>query len=281
MEIILVALIVAMLNGAIVMIDGMLGDLVPMSLYADKYMLATEGGSMVDVLFEIVLGFGVSLIILVFLKKGFECYVMWTDGNPDIEPVNLIIRFMQAIVVAVSFPVLYSWLAEITENLTDELMEAISQSTNYSWQVWVNGITSLGLVTAIFGLIFVICYFLLYFQFLMRGLELMILRIGMPLACIGLLDNEKKLFSEYSKMFIKSMLTVMIQICLCKLGVGMMLNVGVNMNIFWGIACMVLAIKTPAFIQQFLMSSGGGAGGAINNVYHSVRLVQLAKGLKG
>lgn len=281
MEIILVALIVAMLNGAIVMIDGMLGDLVPMSLYADKYMLATEGGSMVDVLFEIVLGFGVSLIILVFLKKGFECYVMWTDGNPDIEPVNLIIRFMQAIVVAVSFPVLYSWLAEITENLTDELMEAISQSTNYSWQVWVNGITSLGLVTAIFGLIFVICYFLLYFQFLMRGLELMILRIGMPLACVGLLDNEKKLFSEYSKMFIKSMLTVMIQICLCKLGVGMMLNVGVNMNIFWGIACMVLAIKTPAFIQQFLMSSGGGAGGAINNVYHSVRLVQLAKGLKG
>ncbi len=281
MEIILIALIVAMLNGAIVLIDGMLGSLVPMTLYADQYMIATEGGSMVDVLFEIVLGFGVSLIILVFLKKGFECYVMWTDGNPDIEPVNLIIRFMQAIVVAVSFPVLYKWLAEITENLTDELVEAISQSTNYSWQVWVNSITSLGLVTAIFGLIFIICYFLLYFQFLMRGLELMILRIGMPLACIGLLDNEKRLFSDYTKMFFKSMLTVMIQICLCKLGVGMMLNVGANMNIFWGIACMVLAIKTPAFIQQFLMSSGGGAGGAINNVYHSVRLVQLAKGLKG
>ena len=74
MEIILVLLIVAVLNGAIAYIDQMLQDLVPMTLYADRYMLAANGGSMVDTLFDIVLGFGVSLIILKFLKKGFECY---------------------------------------------------------------------------------------------------------------------------------------------------------------------------------------------------------------
>ena len=68
MEIILVLLIVAVLNGAIAYIDQMLQDLVPMTLYADRYMLAANGGSMVDTLFDIVLGFGVSLIILQFLK---------------------------------------------------------------------------------------------------------------------------------------------------------------------------------------------------------------------
>ena len=83
MEVILVLLIVAVLNGAIVYIDEMLQELVPMTLYADQYMLAANGGSMVDVLFDIMLGFGISLIILKFLKKGFECYVMWTDGDPD------------------------------------------------------------------------------------------------------------------------------------------------------------------------------------------------------
>ena len=86
MEIILVLLIVAVLNGAVAYIDEMLQELVPMTLYADRYMLAANGGSMVDVLFDILLGFGVSLIILKFLKKGFECYVMWTDGDPD-QPV--------------------------------------------------------------------------------------------------------------------------------------------------------------------------------------------------
>lgn len=278
MEIILVLLIVAVLNGAVAFIDEMLSDLVPMTLNADQYMIAAGGGSMVSVLFDILLGFGVSLIILKFLKKGFECYVMWTDGDSDVEPTHLVIRFIQAIAVAVCFPVMYGWLADITQNLTDELMSAIGATTNYDWQAWVNGISSLGLVTAIFGLIFVVCYFVLYFQFLMRGLEIMILRIGLPLACVGLLDNDKGVFKTYINKFFQSTLAVVVQICLCKLGVGMMMNVGINMNIFWGIACIVLAIKTPRFLSEFMVPTGGGAG-VINNMYHSVRLVGMAKGM--
>lgn len=230
------------------------------------------------VLFDIMLGFGISLIILKFLKKGFECYVMWTDGDPDSEPVGLVVRFMQAMVVAVCFPVMYGWMGEIAEDLIDQLMTAIGASTEYDWQTWVNGISTLGLTTAIFGLIFIICYFMLYFQFLMRGLEIMILRIGMPMACVGLLDNDKGVFKTYINKFFQSTLAVVIQICLCKLGVGMMLNIGINMNVFWGLACMVLAIKTPAFLRDFLIPTTGG-GGAINNIYHSVRLVGMAKNL--
>ena len=278
MEIILVLLIVAVLNGAVTFIDSMLADLVPMTLHADQYMTAAGGGSMVDVLFEILLGFGVSLIILKFLKKGFECYVMWTDGDPDSEPIQLIIRFVKAIAVAVCFPVMYGWLADITEKLTNQLITAIGASTNYDWQAWVNGLSSAGLVTAIFGLVFVICYFILYFQFLMRGVEIMILRIGLPLACTGLLDNDKGVFKTYLTKFFQSTVAVMVQISLCKLGVGMMMNVGINLNVFWGIACLVLAIKTPRFLSEFMVPTGGG-GGMVNNIYHSVRLVGMAKNL--
>lgn len=279
MEVILVLLIVAILNGAVAFIDTMLTNLVPMTLHADEYMIAASGGSMVQILFDILLGFGVSLIILKFLKKGFECYVMWTDGDPDSEPTYLIIRFIQAIAVAVCFPVMYGWLADITQNLTDQLLTAIGASTNYSWQAWVDGISTLGLVTAIFGLVFVICYFILFFQFLMRGLEIMILRIGLPLACVGLLDNDKGVFKNYLNKFFQSTFSVVVQICLCKLGVGMMMNVGINMNIFWGIACLVLAIKTPRFLADFMVPTGGGGSGVINNVYHSVRLVGMAKNI--
>jgi len=278
LEIILVLLIVAILNGAVAFIDEMLSSLVPMTLNADQYMTAAGGGSMVSVLFDILLGFGVSLIILKFLKKGFETYVMWTDGDPDAEPDGLVLRFIQAIAVAVCFPVMYGWLAQITQSLTDELMAAIGAGTSYDWQAWVNGLSSLGLVTAIFGLVFVICYFVLYFQFLMRGLEIMILRIGLPLACVGLLDSDKGVFKSYINKFFQSTLAVVVQICLCKLGVGMMMNVSV-MNIFWGIACIVLAIKTPRFLSEFMVPTGGGGTGVINNMYHSVRLVGMAKGM--
>lgn len=280
MAVIITLLIVAILNSAIALIDKLMLDLVPMTLYADQYMMTGGGSSMVQVLFDIILGFGISLIVLKFLKKGFECYVMWTDGDPDTEPVTLVMGFIRAMVVAVSFPVLYSWMGGIVEDLIDKLMTAIGTSTNYNWQVWADGITSLGIVTSIFGLIFVICYFILYFQFLMRGLEIMILRIGVPIACVGLLDNDKGVFKSYASKFFQSTLAVVIQICLCKLGVGLMLNTSLaNMNMFWGLACMVLAIRTPRFLSEFLIPSGGGSGLVVNNVYHSVRLFGMAKSL--
>jgi len=275
LEAIIVLLIVAILNGAIAFIDEMLTTLVPMTLHADQYMEGVNGGSMVDVLFEILLGVGVSLIILKFLKKGFECYVLWTDGDPDADPANLVIRFVQAMAVAVSFPTLYGWLAQIVESLSDQLLNAIGASSDYDWLAWVEGISSLGIVTAIFGLVFIICYFILYFQFLMRGLELMILRVGVPVACVGLIDNDKGVFKTYMNKFFQTALSVIVQICLCKLGVGMMLN----MHIFWGIACMILAIKTPKFLSDFMVPTGGGSG-VINNAYHSVRLIQMVQKAK-
>lgn len=277
MEVILVVLIVALLNGAVVFIDNMLIGLVSLTLHADEYMTAASGRNMLETPAEILLGFGVSLIILKFLKKGFECYVMWTDGDPDSEPAGLVVRFVQAVAVAACFPVLYGWMADITEHLTNDLLAAIGISTDYDWQVWVDGLSSDGIVTAILGLVFVICCFILYFQFLMRGLEIMILRLGMPMACAGLLDNDKGVFKTYMMKFFQSMCAVTVQISLCKLGVGMMLNMGINMNLFWGIACLLLAIRTPRFLAEFMVPTGGA--GVVNNVYHSVRLAGMMKSL--
>ncbi len=275
MEVILILLIVALLNGAVVFIDSMLSDLVSIALYADRYMAGRDGGNMAAVLFDIFMGLGISLIILKFLKKGFECYVLWTDGDPDSEPIYLVTRFIQASVMAVCFPVLYGWMADIVAEVTDELLSAIGTSTNYDWQTWLNGISSEGIVTAIFGLIFVISYFILYFQFLMRGLEILILRIGMPIACVGLLDNDKGVFRSYVMKFFQSAFSVVVQIALCKLGVGMVMN----FHILWGIACIALAIKTPRFLSEFMVPTGGGGAGVVNNVYHSVQLIGMAKKL--
>lgn len=275
MEYILVLLIVALLNGAITYIDTLIGNIIPLTLYAEKYMTTLSGINITETLFDILFGFGVSVIVLKFLKKGFETYVLWTDGDADEEPLSLLTNFFKAMAVAICFPTIYGWLGQIVEELSEQLLSAIGVASAYNWSAWVSGISSMGLVTAIFGLVFIVCYFILYFQFLMRGLEIMILRIGVPLACVGLLDNDKGVFKAYSQKFIQSTLAVVVQISLCKLSVGLMLN----MHVFWGVACMILAIRTPKFLGDFLISTGGGGGGAVNNVYHSVRLVQMARNL--
>lgn len=195
MDIILLGLIGVVLTGSIKLIDELLVGVLDICLYADKYMTGTGGGSLVDGIFDIVLGTGVSLIRLKFLKKGFECYVLWTDGDADSKPILVLTRFAQAIIIAICFPSLYMFMAEITEEMTNQILNIVGADINYDWQTWVNYILSLGLVNAIFGLVFLICYFMLYFQFLMRGLEILILRIGIPFACVGLLDNDKGILS--------------------------------------------------------------------------------------
>ena len=273
MAYIIVILIVAILNGCLAFIDQMLDSILPLSLYAEKYMSMVSGVTMFKNLYDIVFGFGVSLIVLKFLKKGFETYVLWTDGDADEEPIAILTNFFKAMAVAVAFPTLYGWLADIITDMTTKLMTAIGSATEADWGAWVAGIASAGIVTAIFALIFMVVYFILYFQFLMRGLEIMILRVGVPLACVGLIDNDKGVFKAYLNKFFQSTLAVLIQLCLSKLGVGLMLN----MHVFWGVACMVLAVKTPKFLQDFLITTNSGGGAVVNNVYHSVRLVQMLK----
>ena len=277
MDIILLGIIGVVLTGSITLIDELLVGVLDICLYADKYMTGTGGASLVDGIFDVALGTGVSLIILKFLKKGFECYVLWTDGDADSKPILVLTRFAQAIIISICFPILYTFMAEVTEELTNQILNIVGTDTNYDWQNWVNNILSLGLVNAIFGLIFIICYFMLYFQFLMRGLEILILRVGVPFACVGLLDNDKGVFKPYMNKFFQSMFASMIQIALCKLGIGLMLNIGININIFWGIACLVLAIKTPRFLAEFLIPTS--SGGLVNNIYNTGRLIGMAKSL--
>jgi len=274
MEFIIVTLIGSFLNGALDFVDGLLEGLMPITLHAESYMTTISGVSITELLFEVLFSFGVSLIILKFLKKGFDIYILWTDGDADEEPISLLTNFFKAMAVAICFPTIYGWIAQIVEELTDNLLTVIGVTSSYDWTGWVGIVSSAGMVTALFALVFMICYFMLYFQFLMRGLEILILRVGIPLACVGLLDNDKGVFKAYSQKFLQSTLTVVVQIALAKLSVGLMLN----MHVFWGVASMILALKTPKFLSDFLITSSGG-GNVVNNVYHSVRLVQMARNL--
>ena len=51
---------------------------------------------------------------------------------------------------------------------------------------------------AIAGLIVIIVYLILWIQFMMRGIEMLVMRIGVPIVCTGLIDSDKGIFSPYT-----------------------------------------------------------------------------------
>lgn len=272
MEVILIALISAILTVALEYVNDVLNSIVPIALHAEQYMTTLLGGSGFQATFDVLFNFGISLIVLKFLKRAFDSYVLWQDGDPDSDPLNLVTKFLRAIVVAVSFPTLYNWLADATEDMTNQILNSLSGSLSTSFANQVMSMASLNLFNAIVSLVFFICFFFLYIQFLMRGMEILVLRMGVPIACTGLLENDKGVFSSYIKKFFQSTFTVVVQISLAKMSVGLMLNA----HVFWGIAAMMLALKTPKFLQEFMLVSSGG-GNPMNTVYHTTRMVQMAK----
>jgi hypothetical protein len=216
--------------------------------------------TMVSALVSVCLNVGLSLIVLVFVKKGFETYVLWTDGDPDSEPGRLTVSFVKAMAASVSFPFLYGFLADIVSSFSQQLLKAILvgnvSGTNFNSGTFVSSIQTGGTALPIFAIIYVIICLLLYFQFIMRGIELLLLRIGFPLACIGLISSDKGIFAPYCNKIAQLMLAVVVQICLVKLSLALV----VQTNFLWALACVFAALKIPAILSEFLYAGGGGGG---------------------
>lgn len=272
MEIIIIALIVAILNSALFFLDGILTSIVPITLYAERYMDTAFGTTGFENLYKLMFDFAISLIVLKFLKKIFDVYICWLDGDMDSDPLNLINNFIKAIVVAIGSKIFYEWLAKIVEDMIDQMLSAIGADMSQNWSSVVDAIASAGIFPAIIVLIFFICFFIMYIQFLMRGMEMLILRIGLPITCVGLIDSDKGIFGSYIKKFFQSMVTIIVQLCLVKLAIGLM----ANQHMFWAIAAISLSIKTPKFVQEFMLTVSTG-GGLANSIYHVSRLAQMTK----
>jgi hypothetical protein len=272
LEALLIGLIVAILNGCLSQTNNLLNDLMPIAFHSESMLDSLTKGDGFTSIFNIFLGFGISLIVLKFLKKGFDTYVLWTEGDVDSDPLLVLTNFAKSIAIAICFPTMYVWLVSIVEEMTNKVVAKIG-SANSSFKSVVDAIENAGLFTAIVSLIFFIVFFVLYVKFLMTGLEILILRIGLPLACVGLMDTDKGVFRTYIQKFFQSTIGVMVQIILAKLGVAVM----INGHVFWGIAALLLAIKTPKFLQEFVIVGSGGGNGT-QAVYQTVRLGQMLKG---
>jgi len=273
LEALLMVLIEALLSGVLEYIDSILLNLVPMAFYAEQFLDQMLGRDVISELFKILFSFGVSLIILKFIKKGFNTYVLWIDGDADTDPILYLTYFVKALVVAISFPTLYGWMATIVQGLTDKLLNIISRGVVVDFTSIIMSIVSKGLLTGIVGVIFFGCLLYLYIKFLQTGLEILILRLGIPIACVGLVDSDQGVFKTYMQKFFQAMITVMLQIALLKLGLALV----INGHLIWALAVIVTALRTPKFLQEFIILAGG-QGGMMGKAYQATRLVQMVKG---
>jgi hypothetical protein len=249
-------------------------------LYVENLMKEIFTEQTIENLYEFIYFFGVSLVILKFLKKGFSVYILWRDGDADSSIGDMLTGTLQAAIVMISFPYLYDILADVVMWFGNGILGVFSFENSGSEFV-INQVLSLilsfGLLQVIVLLLYFIFFTVLWIKLIARGIELLILRLGIPIACLGLIDSDGGMFKPYMLTMYKTMFTSILQVVLMSLSLRCMLTMGFFYMLL-AIGILTAAFNTPTLLQSFLISTGG-AGNITNKIYTSARLMQMAKGM--
>lgn len=217
----------------------------------------------------------VSLLVVKFLKKIFDIYVLWVDGDPDTEPIQLVVNFARALITAIAFKYVWGIFVDLGDEVLISILSNITGTAGSLIDQWGNAMWgSLGLVPAIFGLVFIIALFFMHVKFIGRGLEVAFMICGAPLACIGLMDNDHGFFKPYCTQLIKLIITTIFQIVCVRLSVAIALSASLANGIdalIWGIGVLWFSSKIPAILQEFMIPQPH-TGGIIQKV-HSVAMI--------
>lgn len=278
MEKLIIALITSIIGSADVVINSVFNSLINVCFNAEEGLTHILGVQVLEftLLKLVILAVAILLIMLLFLKKGFEMYILWTEGDTDTPISSYVINFARALVTAISFTFLYDLGIDIATDVANSVLISLNISAQQNIIELLILSASANLFTGIFALIILIMLFLLYIQFLMRGIEMFILEVGFPLACVGLINSDKGVFAPYIKKFIQSILTVIVQMALAKISILLI----VSSQFIYATAIILVALRTPKFLQEFLLIVGNGSSGVSNAVHTTSKTLELSKQVK-
>lgn len=186
---------------------------------------------------------------------------------------------VEQLITAMSFNWLYGILVNIvTDFMDNSLLVLLTLEENQSLlDAIINRINN-SLFVSISALIVIICYCVLWVKFHVLGIEMFILRLGFPIACTGLIDSDKGMFSPYLKKLLIICATAVIQIFLLRLSI---ILVGSG-HLIWGMAFCFAALKAPKSLNEFMFAYGNSnvLGTAINTGYQVSQVSKMIKAVK-
>lgn len=273
MDKLITELLISIIESADNAINYAFDNLIDLYFNAEDYLTQILGLEVInfDSLKSIILSFAISLIVLKFLKKGVEMYISWTDGSAD-TPIHIyILYFVRSIIVILVFPLLYDIFVSVGKDFSNDIMQALNITNQEALTQNLATISGVGIFTALLGVIDLIMLILLYVQALMRGVEMFVLKISFPIFCTGLLDSNKGIFAPYIKKFFQSVFTIILQIALAKI-VVLLISTG---QLIMSVATLLVALRTPKFLQEFVLLSGNGSSGISNIIHTTSKIIEL------
>lgn len=209
-------------------------------------------------------------LILKFVWKGFNIYILGVDGDEDADPVILVTNFIKAIAISLGFGALFPLFLNVGFDIYTRIQDflGMQNSMESALTVWWEQIAE-SICLILMTVVYVVMVIYLAVMFMKKSIELVILRIGISFAASGLLDSDQGVFKPYVKKFFQIIWTVIIQAAMFQLSVKAL----PNGNILPAIMALSMAISAPAFLSEFIMANQGG-GGKLQQAIYSISILR-------
>lgn len=242
------------------------------------------GESIISRILTSLYAFMILLLALKLVWKGIQVYILWRDGEAESSPVEMLLGAALAMAVALAFPLVYEGAVKIVMQISAAALQYVGVSDALAGEAapdvlalalnLVNVIAGGSVMILLLGIVFLIVMLILVFKLLTKGVELLLWRLGVPFAVVGLVNSDGGAFKAYAQVLMKELATVLAQYFLLDMGMRLAAS-GTLIGLLVGIAMEAGGISAPKIMQQFMSPSGGG--GMSQKIY-TVAMVARAFG---
>lgn len=271
----IIELIADFIGSSSATIDKFLTDLYYFVFYIEKQFQSL--GIDWNKLYQVIYEYALIILAIVFIKKMIQTYFLWKSGEDDVSPVHVVLGLFESIIVMIGFGYMYSFFVDIGGDLFIALNKSISQ-TQFSTADLVE-ISQNGSFSAVTCIILIIEYLILIWQFIRRGIEILIMRLIVPFGAIGLLNSNGGAFQVMIKKFLQNIATVIVQLLLMFFS----MQLANGHHLIYAIAVALICNQTPQFISEFLVTAQGfGVAQKINRAVDTAHdAIGTISGLRG
>lgn len=269
----LVELIQNFISGSESTLNSLFNSMLNLVFFIERELMYIPEGSVLpkanidfNEIYQVVFSFATYLLVIVFIAKAIKTYFLMREGDNEQNPIQLVVGMLKAVIIMICFKEIYTIGVGIVEEFLNSILDVMSvQGTNLA-DALSNNIQG-GIFTAVACLVLLICWLLLICQFIMKGIELLVMRIGIPFASIGLLNSDGGVFPDYIRSFLMTAFTLVIQLSLLNLSIATLLID----KLIYGIAIAVVAVNTPMIMSKYMVKPSSSPLHSIGNTARSMR----------
>ena len=191
-------------------------------------------------------------------KQIFTTYIAETDGDPDMDPTQILIKFSMSMAVSWAsgslISILCGWgwkaTAELTGSAEVEYKNAIEGILGL-----ISGGGQFALLVALLIYVIGVCVFI--FKAGIRGGELVLFKLLTPIFAGDIITPSRERWNAFFAAYLVTIFGYSFQLLLFRFSIQILIA-GDLMHCFVALSFLYLSIITPKWLERFVYSSGLG-----------------------